>query len=198
MPVTYASPMKVITRLTNKMSGSASVGEGKNPTFETHPARGSRDLLPPKKHPPAESSLSNHFHSLRRFCHRAPADWHVVDRLGSSVVPGHDIFRISRESVLVQIESFDFALSGDSQRAGGLDRVHKRHRSHKGRDRDREAADHLRDQHSEAAAVKETRHYCTDVCAGRRGCAIFAGGEQAQRKCAPDSAHHMYRNSADR
>ena len=68
-----------------------------------------------------------------------------------------------------KIESFDFALGRDAQSEGVLHRVHQGHRGDKGRDSDREAADHLRLQHAESAAIEQAGdRRCWDRPPGRR------------------------------
>jgi len=56
--------------------------------------------------------------------------------------------------VFVEIESFDLAFGRVAQPEGKLDCVHQHHRRDEGGDSDREAADYLRLQNTEAAAVK--------------------------------------------
>ena len=70
---------------------------------------------------PAWSRPTRPYIQLAFFCRPrelgagAPADRHIVDSLGAAVVAGDDIFRIGRETVLVEIESLDLTLGRDTQ-----------------------------------------------------------------------------------
>src|ERR1700735_1960979 len=78
---------------------------------------------------------------LVRASERTPSNRYFVDRLGRTIVAGHHVFRICRESVFVNIQTLDLALGRDSQSKRVLDAVHQDHRHDEGRDRDREAPD---------------------------------------------------------
>ena len=83
--------------------------------------------------------------------------------------------------MLVQIQPFDLALGRDAKSEDVLGSIHQDHRGDESRNRDREAADHLRLQDAKATAVEQPGHHAAGVstCRGRR--AVLARGEQAQR-----------------
>src|SRR5271170_7454344 len=99
---------------------------------------------------------------------RAPPDWNVVDSLGAAVIARYHIFGIGRETMLVQVQPLDFSLGRDAQPESALDRIHQRDRHDEGRNRDREASDHLGLQHTNTTAVKEPGHH--RACVRTGGC----------------------------
>src|ERR687898_1920643 len=119
--------------------------------------------------------------------------WHAFHRIGDLPVPvlviGCDEVGVAEDTVLVDIEPVELLLGLDPDADGGLERREDGERGEEDEAPCCDDTESLNTELVEAAAVEQAG--LADSCEGR-------GGEQAARERAPDTAHAVRRDSAER
>src|SRR5712664_2722745 len=111
---------------------------------------------------------------------------------------GDKIFRISRNSMFMQVETIPLALGRNAEKFKRLEEIHYCQRNSECGKGDRKTSDRLRFEHRQAATVKQSRQWSRRVGRYRTSRAVLATREEAQRKRTPDPRKPVDRDGADR